>query len=155
MLQTNMNDNKKEIRERKHSSFDSIVCWYPSYYAESGDDLLSIQTFFFHPDYDCRYRSCNGSCLYLGSRTIPPIGIFTLPWRVCGCKSNDFICYKQKKKEKNVFLFFCCLVVLLFGCLVVWRTHLRFDYQLNNQTTKQPDNNSRIDILYCQPNQLT
>ena len=26
MLQTNMNDNKKEIRERKHSSFDSIVC---------------------------------------------------------------------------------------------------------------------------------
>ena len=103
MLQTNMNDNKKEIRERKHSSFDSIVCWYPSYYAESGDDLLSIQTFFFHPDYDCRYRSCNGSCLYLGSRTIPPIGIFTLPWRVCGCKSNDFICYKQKKKAKKSF----------------------------------------------------
>ena len=53
------------------------------------------------------------------------------------------------------FLLFCCLVALLFGCLVVWRTHLRFDYQLNNQTTKQPDNNSRIDILYCQPKQLT
>ena len=33
------------------------------------------------------------------------------------------------------FLLFCCFVVLLFGCLVVWRTHLRFDYQLNNQTT--------------------
>ena len=43
-------------------------------------------------------------------------------------------------KNKQIYIYLCCFVVC--------RTDLRFDYQLNNQTTKQPDNNSRIDILF-------
>ena len=36
--------------------------------------------FFFHPDYNCRRRSFNGSVpIIRDSRTIPPVGNFTLP----------------------------------------------------------------------------